>query len=286
MFTEREVSAVLGLSSRRLHTYLRAGCLAPARGDDGKLRFSFQDLVLLRKAEGLRDQRIAPQRVRHALRRLREALPGDVPVTGVQLSAEGRHVVVSDGQTRWQPASGQVVFDFEPSQPPVGEPAPITDLRKARIPAATQPSVPDAAPTLVAREHYERGCTLEDTAPHDAINAYRAALALDARHADSHVNLGRLLHESGNPNAALVHYRAALDARPGDATACFNLGVALEDLGVTSAAISAYETAIASEPKNADAHYNLARLFEQSGKPELAIRHLLLYRQLTRKPKR
>ena len=32
-----------------------------------------------------------------------------------------------------------------------------------------------------------------------------------------------------------------------------------------------------------DAHYNLARLLEQSGKPDLAVRHLLLYRQLMKK---
>jgi thioredoxin-like negative regulator of GroEL len=50
-----------------------------------------------------------------------------------------------------------------------------------------------------------------------------------------------------------------------------------------SEAIAAYEQAIAADPNSADAHYNVARLLEQSGKPEIAVRHLLIYRQLTRR---
>ncbi len=289
MFSCRQVATVLGLSTGRLHTYLRAGFVSPAKDDDGALRFSFQDLALLRKAEGLVIQRIPPQRVRDALRRLRARLPGDVPLSGLHLSVEGQHVVVSEGALRWLPDSGQVLFDFSRPQPPPSYTA-VTDLRQARpaIPAMASVAAPapanDSAPAPQAPDHYDRGCRLEEKSPSLAILAYRSALALDPGHADSHVNLGRLLHESGDPNAALAHYRAALDARPGDPTAYFNLGVALEDLGVISAAIDAYLQALTVEPTNADAHYNVARLFEQSGKPELAIRHLLAYRKLTRKP--
>ena len=74
-----------------------------------------------------------------------------------------------------------------------------------------------------------------------------------------------------------------LSIRPSDATAAFNAAVALEDLGATADAIVAYRQAIQSDSRNPDAHYNLARLLEQSGKPDLAVRHLLLYRQLMKK---
>jgi tetratricopeptide (TPR) repeat protein len=84
-------------------------------------------------------------------------------------------------------------------------------------------------------------------------------------------------------HAALLHYRSALKVRPADATAAFNIGVALEDLGLGTEAIEAYLKAIACDPSSADAHYNVARLLEQAGKPEIAIRHLLIYRQLTRR---
>jgi tetratricopeptide (TPR) repeat protein len=279
MFTAREVAAVLGLSSGRLRSYLRAGFVAPVRGDDGELRFTFSDLLLLRKAEGLVTDRIPPQRVNRALRKLRERLPGDATLAGVQLVADGREVVADDGRVRWKPASGQVVFDFEPDQPP-GEGAPVTPL--VRLPPPGTPAN-DEGDDLTPQQLYERGCAVEETSRGDARELYRRALQRDPSYADAHINLGRLLHEAGEVHAALVHYRAALKVRPVDATASFNLGVALEDLNSPGEAIAAYEQAIAADPNSADAHYNVARLLEQAGKPEIAVRHLLIYRQLTRR---
>ena len=142
---------------------------------------------------------------------------------------------------------------------------------------------PDGTTSIGRIDLYKRGCLLETTSPEEACDAYRAALELEPEFADAHVNLGRLLHEVGDVYAALVHYRAALSLRPGDTTAAFNVGVALEDLGATVDAITAYRRALECEPRNPDAHYNLARLLEQDGKPDLAVRHLLLYRQLTKK---
>src|SRR5580704_2480 len=98
---------MIGVSSGRLRAYLRAGVLTPERGDRGELRFSFQDLLLLRKAEGLVSQRIPPHRVRRALQKLRAQLPDARPLTGVQLGAEGTSIVVQEGNTRWQVESGQ-----------------------------------------------------------------------------------------------------------------------------------------------------------------------------------
>jgi tetratricopeptide (TPR) repeat protein len=278
MYTAREVATVLGLSSGRLRSYLRAGMVAPSRGDDGELRFSFQDLVLLRKAEGLVAERIAPQRVHRVMRKLREQLPDGAPLSGVQLSADGREILVDDGQVRWQPDSGQVVFDF--ARPARESNASVTPLVRVR-PAGTPAN--DDAEHLTAVELYERGCAIEESAPGEARELYRRALVRDPDYADAHVNLGRLLHETNDVHAALLHYRSALKMRPQDATAAFNVGVALEDLGLGAEAIEAYEKAITCDPNSADAHYNVARVLEQAGKPEIAIRHLLIYRQLTRR---
>jgi len=279
MYTAREVAAVLGMSAGRLRSYLRSGFVAPLRGDDGELRFSFQDMVLLRKAEGLVADRIPPRRVHHALRKLRERLPDGVPLSGVQLAAEGREILVDDGHVRWRPDSGQVVFDFARPAKDVG--ASVTPLVRVRRPGT--PANDDDTGQLSALELHERGCALEESSPGEARELYRRALVRDPDYADAHVNLGRLLHEAGEVHAALLHYRSALKVRPQDATAAFNVGVALEDLGIVGEAIEAYEKAIANDPNSADAHYNVARLLEQSGKPEIAIRHLLIYRQLTKR---
>jgi tetratricopeptide (TPR) repeat protein len=276
MYTAREVVTVLGLSPGRLRAYLRSGFVTPSRGDKGELRFSFQDLVLLRKAEGLVTQRIPPRRVHEALRRLRERLGEDVPLAGIPIAAEGRAIVVTtDRGTKWDPSSGQVVIDFDPPAD-----APVAELRQ---PPRRPPPAADGERT--AQEHYDEACALEETKPDEAIEAYRRAIDRDPFHADAHINLGRLLHDRGDPFAALAHYRAAHAARPDDGVAAFNLGVALEDLDRDSEAIEAYEKAIALDAGNADAHYNVARLYEQTGRPEAAVRHLLVYRTLTRKRK-
>jgi len=312
MYSSREVTNVLGLPTKRLRSYLRSGCVKPEVTDTGELRFSFTDLVVLRKVEGLVGQSIPPRRVARALHGLARTADGNRPLSGFDLNTEGKVVVAADGQRRWCPESGQLLLNFgngverpEAAQDisPLRFPRPAVlgdspfdgaaeltdtdadvDVTIGDIPTgmAAAPANSDEGLPTTAQQWFERGCALENTKPDEARDAYRAAIALDSDHGDAHINLGRLLHESGHPQAAQVHYRIALGLRPEDATASFNLGVALEDLDDKQGAINAYKASIAADPANADAHFNVARLLEQSGKPDLAIRHLLLYRQLTR----
>src|SRR3954464_1197440 len=109
----REVAKMLGLSVAQVRAYVRAGFLEPARGARGEMRFSFQDLVLLRTAKGLVSARIATRRVRSALRKLKEQLPEGRPLHGVHIPAAGDRLVVGDGRASWSPESGQFHFDFE-----------------------------------------------------------------------------------------------------------------------------------------------------------------------------
>jgi tetratricopeptide (TPR) repeat protein len=275
---------MLGLSVGQVRSWVRAGFLSPMRGPGGELRFSFQDLVLLRTAQGLVSARIPARRVKSALRRLRSSLPEGRALRSVKVSAEGSGIVVRDGDARWRADDGQVLFDFDTAEL-ARKVAPLlvrgarADEVRLRDAADADGGADDPAPG--AEEWYERGCDLEEAAPAEARSAYRRALELDPVHPDAHVNLGRLLHEGGDAAAAAAHYRSALAARPDDATAEFNLGVALEDLGEHEEALGAYSRALALDPALADAHYNAARLFEQRGEPRSAIRHLRAYKNLT-----
>src|SRR3954466_6294593 len=153
----REVAKMLGLSIGQVRAYVRAGFLEPARGPRGELRFSFQDLVLLRTAQGLVSARIAPRRVRSALRKLKEQLPEGRPLRGVHIRAEGDRIVVGDGRASWSPESGQFHFDFE-TQELARKVAPLQ--RRARDGDAT--------------DWYERAGELEGTAPDGGGGAERA----------------------------------------------------------------------------------------------------------------
>lgn len=275
-YTTQDVAKMIGVSSGRLRAYLRAGVLAPERGERGELRFSFQDLLLLRKAEGLVKQRIPPHRVTRALRLLRDRLPDTHPLTGLHLGADGESVVVHEGSSRWQVESGQMLLSFERAAP-LPDQAPLSMLR-SRPPAP--PAAELSAPTV--DEMYEIGCNIDEADPTQAEASYRQVLMQAPEHADAHINLGRILHERGDLAAAEAHYRRALTIRPGDATALFNLGVALEDQGLNDAALQAYAQAIDVDGRNADAHYNAARLYDLAGDYTSALRHLRICRELTR----
>jgi tetratricopeptide (TPR) repeat protein len=269
-YSTREVARLLGVPEERVRALVRAAALAPRRGTHGTYLFSFQDLVVLRAAQGLLAADISPRQVRRALARLAEQLPRGRSLATVRIAAEGGRVVVRAGGAAWQPDSGQLVLDFE-----------VAPLAAAAAPFAQRVATEiQERDDLDADEWFEAACDLEATTPEAAKEGYRRALALQPAHPDAHLNLGRLLHEAGDAEAAAGHYQEALAARPDDAVALYNLGVALHDLGRLPAAIEAYERALAADPACADAHYNLAALHEQQGDAAGAIRHLKAYKTL------
>jgi DNA-binding transcriptional MerR regulator len=294
-YSAQDVAKMLGLPPRRLRAYLRAGLLSAERQENGRLRFSFQDLLLLRTAEGLVAERIPPRRVVHALKKLRQRLPEARPLTGVPLSADGNRVVAHDGRARWQPDTGQVLLAFPETDSPSARQTPVSPCAPfvARPAPTVAAPLPDPGESAVddpgsgdravsADDLYRIAATLEESDPVHAAHTYRQVLALDPQHAAAHVNLGRLLHEAGEIAEAESHYRATLALRGDDAIAAFNLAVAIEDQGRTDEALEQYERALAIDSGNPDAHYNAARLYEKSGQLAAAFRHLRAYRELVR----
>jgi len=259
---------MLDLPLAEVRRLARAGFVAPMRGPRNELRFSFQDLVLLRAAASLVHARIPRARVRRALRSLRAQLPEGRPLATVRVQAEGDRIVVQDGGSRWHPETGQVLLDLD-----VGDLA----RRAAPVVRAARRSAP-----LDADAWYRWGSDLEDAAPREAEAAYRRALEIDRDHGGARLNLGRLLHERGDPRAAELHYRRAMASPHHRALAAFNLGVALEDQGLLEEALLAYARALEADRQLADAHFNASRLLERIGKREDALRHLAEYRRLSR----
>jgi tetratricopeptide (TPR) repeat protein len=271
-YTTRDVAKLLGLSEAQVRSQARVGYLSPDRGPRNSYRFSFQDLVLLRAAKALSEARIAPRRIRRALRTLTRQLPVGRSLSGLRISSEGHRIVVRDGNETWNPESAQLLLDFHVAE--LADRAAPTARRLAR--RARRSDEP-----LTAEQWYSLGVDLESAAPQDARDAYTRAVALDPRHASARVNLGRWLQEDGHPELAIAEYRAALASQPRHPTAAFNLGTALEELGRRAEAIAAYRRALDADDRFADAHFNLARLYEQAGKRAAALRHLRAYKMLS-----
>lgn len=271
-YTTREVAELIGVSGTSVRAWVRSGILDPGRGARGEYRFDFRDLVLLKAVRELLAAEVPLRSVRRSLASLRASLPAGRPLTSVRIVADGERVLVRDDRTVWEPESRQFRIDFE-----------VGDLAERVAPIARRAAEERIlAGGLDADDWYDLGVDLEPVAPVEAASAYRRALELEPGHVEAHLNLGRLVHETGDAIAAAEHYRLALRAAPDSAIAAFNLGVALEDLGEEETAIELYGRAIALDPRHAEAHYNLARLHERAGRAEQALRHLSDYRRLVR----
>jgi len=269
-YTVREVARLLHVAPARVRQYVQDGLADAARGPRHEYRFTFHDLVLLRAARQLVDAGIPRRRIRRALAELRRTLPGGHSPAEVRIGVENGTVVVDDGTKRWCPESGQLHFAFGDEGGDEGE----------RLAPVVQ--VTPADDGFTADEWYDWGCERESESPEEAHGAYLRALRLEPDHPGALVNLGRLLHEAGEPGAAELHYRRALETSPDDATAGYNLGVALEDQGRLPEALAAYEATLRADPDYADAHYNAAGLCEKLGRRAEAVAHLNAYRKLTR----
>lgn len=274
-FSTHEVAKILGLPDSKIRSCARAALLSPTRGSSGRLRWSFQDLLLLKTTRGLLEARVPPRRIRQMVASLRRQLPGDQALSSVSVYADGRRVVAWDGTARWQPDSGQFLFSFDAPSVATDQPAPSPPA----TPAPARATAPVAA-TRTAAEWFDLACELEPGSPDEARHAYEQALALDAGLADAHINLGRLLHAGGEAARAETHYRAAIQHAPQDAIAHFNLAGLLEETGRASDAIASYQQALAVDPAFADAHYNLGLLLDALGRRPAAMTHLRAARRL------
>ena len=275
-FTTREVAKIATLPDGRIRSCLRAGVLSPRRGRGGQLEWSFQDLLLLKTTKGLLDARVPLARIRRMVASLKRQLPDDRTLSSLTIYADGRRVVAWDGTARWQPDSGQFLFNFDVQAvaSEVSRPAPLL----------APPPSKKRQPSRTAEEWFNLGCELDAASPEEARHAYHQALELDPAMADAHINLGRLYHVAGEPDQAEAHYRAAAQQAPDDPVAPFNLGVLLEELGRTDDAIQAYRGALAANPVFADAHHNLGLLFDALGKRALAMTHLRAARTIYGRP--
>jgi len=215
------------------------------------------------------------RRIRRSLERLRRDLPASMPLSGLAISAVGDHVVVRDGEMRWQADSGQYLLGLDVT---LENGALQVIEHRAAAQAAAAAAEPAASP---ARDWFSEGLALETIDPGSALAAYRRAAHENPRNAAAWINWGRLLHALGKNREAEAVYRQALVLASPDALLLFNQAVLLEDVGKTAAALEAYRQALAADPNLADGHYNLARLYESLGKPQHAIRHLGEYRRLT-----
>jgi tetratricopeptide (TPR) repeat protein len=265
LFSTNEVASILNLPNSRVRSFVRAGFIVPERNKSKTLQFNFRDLLFLKTAKSLLEAKVPVKQIIRVLSSLKKRLPNDESLTRLKVYADGRRIVIRDGTVKYQPDTGQVLFDFDPHV--VLSAAEFTNRKTEK-------------PNPTAADWFNQGYGLEETFPNEATNAYLKALEMDPTISDAHVNLGRLFQKAGLLAESEEHYRAAVAINPRDPTAHFNLGVLLEDLKRPAEAAGSYEAAIERDPVFADAHYNLGLILDALGKKKDAFGHLRTARKL------
>ncbi len=258
-YSTNDVVELLAWPESRVRAFVADELIHPQRVGRG-YQFGFQDLVTLRAADDLLRQGVAPRQVKAGLRQLKHLLPDGKPLSAMRLAAAGNRLVVRDGSMLWEPLSGQGQLDFDREQLVL----PVNRLRPRTPEKISEGGDSD--------DWYNQGVDCEERDEMKAAEAaYRRAVNVDDRHADAHINLGRLLQQRQELAQAEDHYRRALDLSADHPVAHFNLGTLFEETNRQQAAIGHYHRAAVALP---DAHYNLARIFERLGDRQAVIRHL------------
>ena len=113
---------------------------------------------------------------------------------------------------------------------------------------------------------------------HQAIDAYKRALRLDATNVDAHHNLGNCYSQQGDAAAAAKHYEAAIRLDPQAALSHLALGRVHYQARRLDAARGCFEAALHG-PTVADAHALLGLIAHEQGRDASARRHLRLAMQ-------
>ena len=261
------VQRLLGLSRRALAALIEAGFVNPTRGPRRELRFSFQEVMLLRTARALQLARIPPRKIVRSLAHLRSHLPQGATLTSVRISAVGGAVAAHDAAGRWEAESGQRLMDFD-------------HVAADACAVAVLPARQGFDQAQRAREAFAQGALLESSHAAAAQAAYRLAIALAPADPDATLNLGAMLCDAGRADEAIALYDDALAHGADSPLIHFNRAIALEDGGRLADALASYARCLRADPAFADAHFNCARLHERLGDSRAALRHFNAYRRL------
>ncbi len=190
-----EVEKLLQLPRSTIRSLVKARFVSPVRGPRGALQFSFQDLIVLRKAQALVAAKVPPRRIARAMKELRhKAESGQYSLAFEEVGEAGTLNVIQ----RKAKSAGKVAapIDLGYALHASGR------LAEAEVVYRGALDTGGADPVLL----YNLGVLLEDLERKpEALTAYQAALRGDPALADCHYNLALLYESLGRKKEAIRH---------------------------------------------------------------------------------
>jgi len=269
VLTDRDVTRLLALTSRRATQLRRVGLLHPV---DRPGPYTFREVVSLRVAKTLLEQGLTVRQVGSALAALRRLVPeSEAPLAELRVVVRDGEAFIETDSVLLEP-SGQVVMELSGKE--LAEAARDTALRGLVRPIGPAEGEADRWFDLASQWD---GDPAQWQRP---VDAYQRVTTIDPSHAAAWNNLGLLHHRMGRYEDAQRHYGVALAADPACAEAAYNLGSLHDDRGDLPQAIVWYHRALEVRPDYADAHFNLASALERRGEAAVARHHWRRYVEL------
>ncbi len=260
LFSLSEIARLLDITPARLRTLDRSGVVSPTARRRGRRAYTFSDLIALRTAQSLLQQRVRLRDVTRAVTALRRSLPKVTrPLQELRIVSDGERVVVRSQDGAFEPLTGQMLLDFE-----------VKTLRDDVVRVLRPSAGRERART--AYELYLRASQLDEDplTMDDAERLYREAITLDPWLAIAYTNLGNIRFRRQDTTHAEDLYKKALEIDGRQPEAQYNLGYVMLERGEPDGSIPLFLGAIESDPKFSDAYFNLAMAYEQVGESQKA----------------
>jgi len=268
LYTPQNVARLFGISLGRLRYWARSDFLAPSAKIGKRSVYTFQDLISIRTAHALLERGVPLGSVRRSLSALRRTLPNvSRPLGELRVVADGKQIVVKDGDTAFDAESGQLLLDLDVQ---TIKDEVVTKLHKDQASEGQR---------RAAYRYYLEGCRFDENQAtyKQAEEAYRKAIELDPTFTNALTNLGNLCYSQGEIRTALEFFEQALQHEPDHPEALYNIGFILYEQGDVKGAAHCFLRAVESDPGFADAHFNAAMTLEDLHRAQEAQRHWRAY---------
>src|SRR5262245_44280350 len=267
LFSASEIARLLDFPPTRLRTLDRAGVVSPSGRRRGRRAYTFSDLIALRTAKTLLEQRVRLRDVTRAVQALKRSLPKVTrPLQELRIVSDGQRVVVRTQDGAFEPLTGQMLLDLQ-----------VKSLRDDVVRVLRPSAGRERART--AYELYLKASQLDEDplTMDEAERLYRQAVQLDPWLGIAYTNLGNIRFRRQDTDSAEQYYRRALEIDARQPEAQYNLGYVMLERGQPDLSIPLFLGAIEADPKFSDAYFNLAMAYEQIGETQKARPHWKTY---------
>ena len=253
-FSTRAAARILAVSPERIRYWVKRNLVRPTDTRGSNYRFAFNDLLLMRLAKELLQERHYLETIQRTFERVRNLVDPERPLHSLKLVNDEGRIVVSDGGVMIEADSGQLILDFRRQRP--------TGKVEERFGAAR------------VRERFEEARRVAEEDPLKALSIYSELVGREPGNFEAHMRLATLLERENDLGGALRHLLGAAAIMPANADVHLKLGLLYRKREESQQALLSFVRCLECDPCNVEAHRNAAELYDLSGRKREAQKHL------------